>query len=154
MKKIAIFLATGFYAGYIPFIPGTIGSLVGLIIYILFSRFLGTYSYLIIVTSVLILGLLSIQECKTSFSHDDDPPQIVIDEIGGFWITMFLIPINYKNVVMGFILFRILDIFKPFPINKLEKIRSPFGIMLDDIMAGILSNLILQVLVISFRSKS
>lgn len=76
-----------------------------------------------------------------------DPGQIVIDEVCGYLITMFLISPSLRNIILGFLLFRIFDIVKPPPIKRLERLRGGFGIVSDDVMAGIYANLILQVVI-------
>lgn len=76
-----------------------------------------------------------------------DPSQIVIDEVCGYLFTMILIPFNWVNVIVGFFLFRILDILKPYPIRKIENLRDGYGIVLDDVLAGIYANIILQIFI-------
>ena len=75
-----------------------------------------------------------------------DPGQIVIDEVCGYLITMFLISLSLKNIILGFLLFRLFDIVKPPPIRRLERLRGGFGIVSDDVLAGIYANLILQLI--------
>jgi phosphatidylglycerophosphatase A len=79
--------------------------------------------------------------------NEKDPSHIVIDEFAGLWLTLLFVQPSYKNAIAGFILFRIFDIAKPFGIRKMEKFKKGWGIMLDDLLAGLYSNLILQSLV-------
>lgn len=82
------------------------------------------------------------------FFGKKDDPKIVIDEIMGFFITMLWVPRTALFIVAGFILFRFFDILKPFPIRRLEKVRGGFGVVLDDVMAGIFANVILRLIII------
>ncbi len=138
------FFATGFYSGYAPFAPGTAGSAVGLLIYwipnfenpvILFAGFVVMFFVGVVVSG------------KMERSYGDDPPIVVIDEVVGMWITLLLLPKSIIISIAGFLLFRIFDIIKPPPARNLEALKNGWGIMLDDVMAGIYGNLVLQLLV-------
>ena len=76
-----------------------------------------------------------------------DPGQIVIDEVCGYLFTMVLIPFSWGYVITGFLLFRILDILKPYPIRNIEKLRNGYGIVLDDVLAGIYANILMQIII-------
>lgn len=76
-----------------------------------------------------------------------DPSPVVIDEVCGYLFTMILIPFTWVNVIVGFVLFRALDILKPYPVRKLEKLRDGYGIVLDDVLAGIFSNIIMHIFI-------
>jgi phosphatidylglycerophosphatase A len=130
-----IFYSTGFFTGFVPFAPGTIGTITGIIIFLLTSKlsplqqsmlFLLYFSLSIIATKKAILFLKS-----------TDPPQIVCDEIIGIWISLMFFKPNVKTIILGFILFRLLDILKPFPIKHFEKLPGAFGIIADDLIAGL-----------------
>ncbi len=147
MKKFFILLGgTVAGVGYIPFCPGTLGTLVGVTIYVIFSRFFPqTISYIIMLAVFLIEGIWISGKCNQYFEGDDNS-SIVIDELVGFLITMFLVPFSFRFLLLGFVLFRVIDITKPFRIGKIEKISGGWGIMGDDIAAGVLANLIIQAL--------
>lgn len=146
MKKLFILLATAGGVGYIPFLPGTAGTLVGVVIYLVFHRFFPqTLSYSMMLAIFLIGGTWVSVRCNQYFEGDDNA-SIVIDELVGFLLTMFLIPFSFRFLLLGFTLFRVIDITKPFKIEKLERIPGGWGIMADDIIAGILANLIMQAL--------
>ncbi|MCX5921863.1 MAG: phosphatidylglycerophosphatase A [Candidatus Dependentiae bacterium] len=103
----------------------------------------------IVVYSGLIIGLVvaawyAIEKSLAYFKHHD-PRQIVIDEVVGCMVTFVAVPISFTSLAMGFVLFRLFDITKMLGIKKLESIRGPWGILLDDIAAGLLSNVILQL---------
>lgn len=146
MKKLYILLGTVAGVGYIPFLPGTLGTMVGVAIYVMFSRFFPqTISYIMMLAVFLAGGIWVSTKCNQHFEGDDNS-SIVIDELVGFLITMFLVPFSLRFILLGFILFRVIDITKPFKIGRIEKISGGWGIMGDDIAAGILANLIIQAL--------
>jgi phosphatidylglycerophosphatase A len=145
-RKLAHFLAFGFGAGRAPVAPGTFGTLVGIIVYLL----LQPLSALVYVVTVLALFALGVWLCQVT-EQDlkvHDHPGIVWDEIVGYLITMFMAPAGWAWIVIGFFLFRLFDIWKPFPIRQLEhRIQGGFGNMLDDALAGLYSLAALQGIV-------
>jgi len=139
-------IATGFYSGYLPKAPGTWGSLVGLLLFFLLHT-LSLEIYLAVIASIFLLGTFAAGEAEKIMDHPD-PGLVVIDEIVGMLITMIAIPATPLLMVLGFILFRIFDIWKPFPVDFFDqRFHGGLGIMLDDIMAGIYSLIILHVLI-------
>ena len=138
------FFATGFYSGYFPFAPGTAGSAVGLLIYWI-PNFENTIILSVCTALMLIIGIVVSGKMERHFG--DDPPIVVIDEVVGMWITLLLLPKSILLSLAGFILFRIFDIIKPPPARNLEALKNGWGIMLDDVMAGIYGNIVLQILV-------
>ena len=138
-------IATGFYSGYLPKAPGTWGSLVGLFIFFMLHT-LSLPVYLAVVAGLFLVGSFAAGEAEKIMDHKD-PGLVVIDEIVGMLITMIAVPATPLAMAMGFILFRIFDIAKPFPVNFFDqRFHGGLGIMLDDVMAGIYSLVILQVL--------
>jgi len=130
------FLALGFGSGLLPKAPGTFGTLAAIPLYLL----LAPSSVSIYLVSVIVMSIAGIYICgqaaKDAGVHDHGA--IVWDEIVGFLITMFMIPLSWKSFIVGFILFRIFDIFKPWPISFIDKnVHGGLGIMLDDIIAGL-----------------
>ena len=145
--NIVIFTATGCYIGKIPFAPGTFGSLLGLPICYLLSCTSSFYSFLFILAFVLLL--IRIAGKAEEIIGKKDAPEIVIDEIAGMMITLFGLSFNFFVVFLGFILFRLLDILKPFPISYVEKkLSGGTAIMLDDVVTGIIANIILRLVFI------
>jgi len=144
-EKAAVFLATGFYVGNIPFAPGTFGSLIGLALCFLLA---GVQLSAAIIAALLIIGLaIWIANVAARTLKRKDPGCIVIDEIAGMVVTLIGLPFNLTTAVTGFILFRILDILKPFPIRILDKqVSGGLGIVADDVVAGIFANLSLRIL--------
>ena len=140
-----MFIATGCYSGYLPKAPGTWGSLVGLLLFFLLHT-LSLEIYLAVIAGIFVIGTFAAGEAEKIMDHQD-PGLVVIDEIVGMLITMIAVPATPLAMVLGFILFRLFDILKPFPVNFFDqRFHGGLGIMLDDVMAGIYSLIILQVL--------
>ncbi|MFC1577600.1 phosphatidylglycerophosphatase A [Thermodesulfobacteriota bacterium] len=144
-EKAAVFLATGFYVGNIPFAPGTFGSLIGLALCFLLA---GIHLSAAIIATLLIIGLaVWIADVAAKTLKRKDPGCIVIDEIAGMVVTLIGLPFNLTTALTGFILFRILDILKPFPIRILDKrVSGGLGIVADDVVAGIFANALMRIL--------
>ena len=136
LRDPANFAAFGFGSGCSPKAPGTAGTLVAVLLYWPL-QFLPVYLYVCMLLLTFILGVwLCGKASKALGVHDHGG--IVWDEFVGFLITMFLIPITWQSLLVGFLLFRLFDIFKPWPISYLDKnCHGGLGIMLDDIVAGI-----------------
>ena len=139
------FLAFGFGSGLSPVAPGTMGTIVAIPIFILFSQ-LTLINYIIL---LIILTILSFYIAGKSADllgvHDHGG--IVIDEICGYLVTMILAPVTWQAIIAGFILFRIFDIFKPWPIKLLDRrVPGGIGIVVDDLMAGIYALSSLQLI--------
>ena len=117
--------------------PGTWGSLAALIIF-WFIPADAVITQSLLVFSAIILGFYFTHQ-YTIFTGKKDPGEVVLDEVAGMWITLYLIPHTMTYYLAGFILFRILDIVKPLLIDKVQRFRGGFGIMLDDILAGYIS---------------
>ncbi|HEX4044986.1 MAG TPA: phosphatidylglycerophosphatase A [Gammaproteobacteria bacterium] len=138
------FLAFGLGTGAIPFAPGTFGTLMAIPFYLLLATILPAVYYVVFVG---VFVMLSVWLCErvSQAMHVHDHPGMVIDEFAGFFVTMMYAPAGWIWVVMGFILFRIFDIWKPWPIHWLdEKIAGGLGIVLDDVIAGIYALIIMH----------
>ena len=145
-ERALLFVATGFFIGTVPFAPGTFGTLIGLPVCFLLSRL--NFLQSVICIFVFILFAIGIASAAEKILKQKDPGQIVIDEIAGLMITFAGLPFNLKTALAGFIIFRVLDILKPFPIRTLEKrVAGGSGVVLDDVLAGVYGNLILRVVV-------
>ncbi len=137
--------ATGLGSGLVPWAPGTAGTLAALPLYFIFAG-LTAPAYLGGLLFFTAAAVFLAREAEASYAVKD-PPAIVIDEMAGFLWTMFAVPPTAAGILAGFILFRCFDIVKPFPIRLLEeKLPGGYGIVGDDIMAGVYSNLVLHVL--------
>lgn len=138
------FLAYGFGTGLMPFAPGTFGSLVGVALFWLMAS-LGAGTYAGIVVVLFIAGIFICGQTARDTAAVD-PGFIVYDEIVGFLVAMYLMPREWRWIAAGFVIYRILDIWKPFPIHLVEeKLELGTAIMADDVIAGIYTLLILQL---------
>jgi phosphatidylglycerophosphatase A len=143
-ERAVMFLATGLFIGAAPFAPGTFGSIIGLPIVFLLSRLNLLLAVCFILLFILFaIGIASVAE---KILDQKDPAKIVIDEIAGVMVAFIGLPFNLKTVIAGFIIFRVFDILKPFPIRTLEsRVSGGSGVVLDDVVAGIYANLILRL---------
>jgi phosphatidylglycerophosphatase A len=145
MDRLIVALATGFYSGKIPFAPGTWGSAFALIPWY-FCRGLSLANYLIVLAVLFVVGFLTAGSAEKIFDKPD-PGSIVIDEIMGMFVALTLAPNHPVAWLLGFILFRIFDIWKPFPVSWLDThLHGGIGIMMDDVMAGIYALVSLQLI--------
>ncbi len=135
-------IASIFYVGYLPVAPGTLGSLAALVPYYFISHNAIIMAAVILI--VVVLGFITAGKAEKIFG-EKDPDEIVIDEFAGMLISLYRIPPVMGYVVTGFLLFRFFDIVKPKPISSLEKLNGSLGIMSDDIIAGVYTNIALQV---------
>ena len=150
MRQVIIFLATGAFTGYSPIAPGTAGSVVGLIIGYFLCAPIWAHEPMIfsaIFAAVFFLACLVAGRAEEIFGEHDSS-KIVLDEVLGMIVTMFLNPLGWASLLGGFLLFRIFDIVKPFPASTIDR-RMPGGpgVMLDDLFAGIYANIVLRILV-------
>ena len=145
-RRFVHFLAFGFGTGRSPVAPGTFGTLVGIPAYLLLQPF-AIYIYVAVVAGLFGVGVWLCQVTERDLGVHDHPG-IVWDEIVGYLITMFMAPAGWEWVVLGFFLFRLFDIWKPFPIRQIERrVRGGFGNMLDDALAAAYAWVMLQVAV-------
>lgn len=143
MRFVALALATSGGVGYIPFAPGTFGSLAGLLLWWLLPGTLPIQ--LTVIVAIFILGSWSGSVAERHFASTDPGP-VVIDEVLGMLVTLFLNPVGWGGAILGFLLFRASDIIKPYPANKLEQLHGGVGVMADDLMAAIYANLALRAI--------
>jgi len=143
---LLLWLATGFGAGRLPWAPGTFGTVVAVPLVILLQP-LGVLSYAGISLGLLLTGIVICDKAASRMGVHDDP-SIVWDEIVGYAITMIAVPASVPALLAGFVLFRLFDITKPWPICWLDRnVAGGLGIMLDDVAAAMIANLILQVFI-------
>ena len=144
-NDIVVFLATGFFTGFLPTMPGTWGTFAGIPLIIITHRL--TSIMQAVVTIVFITVAASIAGRAEILFEDRDARPIVIDEMVGFLITLLWLPLNFLTLCLGFVLFRLFDIVKPPPIGILEKrLRGGWAIVLDDVLAGVFANVTLRLL--------
>ena len=140
--KIALILATWFGVGLAPVISWTFGTLAAVPLILLLNYFGEWYGViaLVVVTVVAIWA----SDRTQGLLGKTDPSEVVIDEIAGFLVTMLLLPASLVNVGLGFILFRFFDIVKPWPVRQSERLKGGFGIVVDDLLAGVYAHLCLR----------
>lgn len=145
MKSITMAIATGLYLGLLPKAPGTWGSLGALLPWLLIKD-LSLPIYLLVLALVFIVGFFAAGSAEKILDKADAGP-IVIDEILGMFITLTLAPDHPAAWLLGFLLFRLFDILKPFPVSWFDqRIHGGIGIMLDDVIAGLYALICLQLL--------
>jgi len=143
--RLAVFLATAGYSGYFPIAPGTVGSAVGLLVYLLVWWTRSPFVEVALIALIFAAGTWAATHAERFFGGIDPGP-VVIDEVLGMLVTLAFIPAGWSGVLAGFVLFRVFDVIKPYPADRLEKLHGGFGIMADDAMAGIYANLSLRAL--------
>jgi phosphatidylglycerophosphatase A len=143
--RLAVFLATVAYCGYFPLAPGTVGSAAGLIVYLLVWWTQSRIVEVALIAAIFVVGTWAATHAERYFGGIDPGP-VVIDEVLGQLVTLAFIPVGWHAALAGFVLFRIYDVIKPYPANRLEKFHGGFGIMADDAAAGVYANLTLRVL--------
>lgn len=149
-SRLAQIIATFFYIGYVPIIPGTFGSLATFVPYF-FLSYLTWPFYLAGIILVVAMGIWAAGNMEKT-TKIIDPSFVVVDEVAGQLITLFLVPFSWPAMIAGFIIFRILDIIKPFPAGRAEKLPGGWGIMLDDVLVGVYGNLVLQLIFVVLPS--
>ncbi len=142
--QVIIFLASGAYTGFSPLASGTVGTLVGVAIYFFLPRH-NPALYLLIILLSFLAGCWISHKAELIFEQKDSG-RIVIDEIVGFFLVMFAIPAKWEWLLGGFLLFRFFDIVKPTPAHQCENLPGGLGVMADDLVAGLYTNLILQLI--------
>ena len=143
-SRLAFWFATCGFIGCIPFAPGTFGSLVAIpLLIVLHHKLLA----LVILFFFLLVGAILASRLVSVELGSFDPPSIVIDEVCGMLASFLFVPIRWQTLLAGFVLFRFFDIVKPPPIRSMERIPHGFGIVFDDVGAGIYTNLILQAFI-------
>ena len=140
-------LGSGFYTGYIPFASGTFGTLAALIIYLI-PGFENPY---VIVPTIFIFFIYGVYVGnKFENIYGKDPSECTIDEVVGTWISYLLLPKTIGIIIITFFLWRALDIFKPYPARKLENLNGGIGIMIDDVISGFYTLIIMHLVVYFF----
>ncbi len=141
---LRLFLSCG-GLGFSPYAPGTLGTLAGVPLVYAVSLWGGVFWHgvLVLVLFALGVGAVGVYE-KACARHD--PSEVVLDEVLGYGVSMLGVPLSFTNMLLGFVVFRLLDIFKPWPISWIDRQKSPASVMADDVAAGLATNLIIQLL--------
>jgi len=142
LDVLATVVATGLGSGYAPVAPGTAGSLVGLALFWPVSH-LPLAGQALVTALVFALGVAAAGHFARRIGIED-PGLVVADEVVGMWVSLLGLPLTGVNAIAGFVLFRIFDVFKPYPARDLERLPGGWGIMCDDVMAGVYANLLLR----------
>lgn len=143
MNRLAVFVASFGYVGFFPFAPGTAGSLAALPLFA-FIRWVGLPGLeLGAIVAVFAVGVWAASGTEAALVRKD-PGVVVIDEVLGMLITLALLPVSIGGIVVGFLIFRVLDVVKPYPAAQLEHLHGGLGIMADDAVAGLYSHLALR----------
>jgi phosphatidylglycerophosphatase A len=143
LDVVARIVATAFGSGYSPVAPGTAGSAVGLLLFVPLAR--SGWPWQLAACAVVFLVGVASADRVAKLLQMDDPGLVVVDEVAGQWITLSALPFTPAVAIAGFVLFRVMDVVKPWPARDLERLHGGWGIMLDDVMAGIYAHLVLRV---------
>jgi phosphatidylglycerophosphatase A len=147
--RLAAVIGTGVYAGYFPIFPGTAGSVAGVVLYLILVR-LGVLSgghsagWAVVLGVLFLAGVFSAHRCESMFGPDNK--RIVVDEVWGMLVALYALPVTWAWVLAAFLIFRLLDIVKPFPGRRAERVGGGLGVMLDDGIAGAYTALVLHLL--------
>jgi phosphatidylglycerophosphatase A len=150
IKRLGLAVATVGGIGYAPVAPGTFGSAAGLLVWWLLPASTGIQAAAIAV--IFVAGSWGGNVAERHFGRTD-PGQVVIDEVMGMLITLFLNPVGRIGAFVGFLLFRVFDVIKPYPANRLEQLHGGIGVMADDAMAAVYANLVLRAALYAFGNR-
>lgn len=146
MKQLSVFVASFGYVGYFPIAPGTAGSAAGLALFAVI-RWIGVPAVeLAAIVAVFVIGVWAANGTEAALGRKD-PGVVVIDEVLGMLITLALLPVSLIGILVGFLLFRLLDVIKPYPAAQFESLHGGLGIMADDAVAGVYAYLIMRGLI-------
>lgn len=138
------FIGSGFYTGYFPIASGTVGSAAAILIYLI----PGFENFYIIIPAAILMAVYGIYiGTKFEKKYGKDPAQCTIDEVVGTWISLIALPKTFWVILVSFLLWRILDIIKPPPARNLERLNGGLGIMIDDVVSGIYTLLIMHLVI-------
>jgi phosphatidylglycerophosphatase A len=142
LDNIAKYIATLGFVGFIPIAPGTFGTFAALAVFILLKPSL--YLHAVILLLIIPIGIIS-SHIAERVLNEKDSGHIIIDEFCGYFFSVLFVPVSFGYALAAFFLFRVFDILKPFPIRKIENLKGGIGIMADDLMAALYTNIILQI---------
>ena len=143
--KISEWIATCFKVGYLPLAPGTWGSIFAILLWWIFIKDLNLYVFGVVIVLFFIIGIVT-SNIVINELDDNDPSHIIIDELVGQWLALLFLPKGLINIAIAFILFRFFDIIKPWPISVIEKLPKGLGVMSDDLIAGFITLVLIQVI--------
>lgn len=152
LRLINKLIATALGLGYSPIAPGTMGAIGGVTVYLLIINSLSQVNMILGLLIILFLFLGIIASNKLESEWGKDPSKIVIDEVVGVWIALLFIPSEWQYTLGAFLLFRFFDIVKPLYIKRAEKLKGGWGVMFDDVLAGIYANIVIQIVVFGIKT--
>jgi phosphatidylglycerophosphatase A len=147
MQRLGLFIATCGYVGYAPVAPGTFGSAAGLLVFYALRAVGSWWIELAAIALVFAIGVWSATLAERHF-NGTDPGPVVIDEVLGMLVTLALLPVTFTGAVVGFLVFRVLDVIKPWPSAGFERLPGGLGVMADDGMAAVYAHLIMRGLLL------
>lgn len=149
-------IATVGFIGYSPLAPGTMGSLVIALVFFLLPPYLTIALQVSLLVILFAVAVWSAQQMAAAHRQATpgkiDPQEVVIDEVIGMAVALAFVPLRLHTIALGFLLFRIFDVAKPFPVRRLEKLPGGWGIVMDDVMAGVYANVVLRIMLKYFLS--
>ncbi len=145
MTRLRIVLCTWFGSGFFPLASGTAGTLATVPLVVLLWLYAPQWVHFAMILAVSALGIWAAYDAESHFGRKD-PGEVVIDETAGYLVATLALPFSWVHLLGSFLLFRIMDIIKPFPARRLEALPGAWGIMLDDLVAGLYANLALRLL--------
>lgn len=145
MKKLLLILATGFGTGFAPVASGTFGTMPA-VLFVFWMRHLLPFYYLVITAAVFVIGIAAANFAEEYYNQKDSG-KIVIDEIVGYFVTMFMVPVSLTSLIVGFFVFRFFDIAKIYPAGMIDRSdMRGLSVMLDDVAAGAYGCIVMQIL--------
>ena len=144
MNRLAFAIATVFKAGYIPIAPGTIGSVVGLLVF-WFIKDSASFTVEILVVTILFFVGVWASTIVEQVLECEDPGVVIVDEVVGMLVSLMLLPPTTTVILLAFFLFRLFDIVKPYPARWCEQLARGWGIMMDDVVAGLYVNVLIHI---------
>jgi phosphatidylglycerophosphatase A len=145
LTRLAVLLSTVGYIGYFPVAPGTVGSAAGLLVYALVMLSGSAWTEVAAIVLVFAVGAWAATISERYFGGIDPGP-VVIDEVLGMLVTLAFVPVGVKGAVVGFFVFRVLDVIKPYPANHLERLHGGLGVMADDAAAAVYGNIVMRLI--------
>lgn len=146
VDRLGVFVATCGYVGYAPVAPGTFGSAAGLAVFAAVRASGSTFVEIAVIGVLFAVGIWSAAVAERYFGRVDPGP-VVMDEVAGMLITLAFLPVTLTGAIVGFLIFRVFDVIKPWPSGRFEKLPGGLGVMADDGMAAIYGNLVMRALI-------
>ena len=147
MRRLGLFIATCGYIGFVPVAPGTFGSAAGLLVFAAVRSSGSQAVEVLTIVALFLIGIWSSTEAEHHFGGIDPAP-VVMDEVVGMLITLAFLPVNWIGALVGFLVFRVLDVYKPWPAARFERLQGGLGVMADDGMAAVYGNLVMRALLL------